>query len=565
MDGENMDIELYRWQRECLDVWEANGRTGIINVITGAGKTVFAMAGIQNVFNMMSRLGDEPIPYESVPLQVMIVVPTVPLATQWGSVLRRWFPQLTRGVNSLGFYYGAQKSKSECRFMVYVINSARYALARHAHQAIEQGKRVLLIADECHHYASPENRKIFDFITMLPDRRNCLYTMGLSATPQNINYEAVLVPALGPQIFEYSFKEALRDNRITPFALLQIAVTFTAEENAQYQDYSNRILRLWTNLVQVYPEMKGMDFPRIQQFLYGIIDRKEDRWEEADTYLRLLFLRAGITRTAKARISCAIDLSRRLPGNVRILVFCERIEQADKVYEAFRVDFGKAVNRYHSRMDKTERQRVLNAFKDGEIRILISCRALDEGLDVPDASIGIVLASTSTARQRIQRLGRILRKSEEKPLAALYYIYVRGSGDLTQYLPESGPAQITNLRYLLDENTYIHEKYETLAVLVLDDRIAAGATEEQVTEIRQCIDEGLLLSDWMMKPSEYAPIIAGAKGKHARNYWLVMKKIAEKADEFSSWIPEPELVRNTAESINAGTPSLEDDSMDDAD
>ena len=396
-----MDIELYEWQMDCLKAWENNGHTGIINVITGAGKTVFAMAGIQKVFKMLSTLGDEPKPYETVPLQVLIVVPTIPLASQWGSVLREWFPQLTHGPGSLGFFYGAQKSRSDCRFMIYVIKSARYALARHAHQAIKQGKRVLLIADECHHYTSSENRKIFDFINVLHDRNESLYTMGLSATPQNNNYESVLVPALGPQIFEYSFKEALRDKRITPFALLQIAVSFTAEENARYQDLSRKIYNSWMELLKQYPELKEMELARIQQFLYRLIDQKDKGWETADQYMRFVFMRSGITRTAKARIQCAIDLSKRLPQKERILVFCERIDQAEKVYYEFRKSFGNTVNRYHSKIDKEERKRILRAFKENEIRILISCRALDEGLDVPDASIGLVLASTSTVRQRI--------------------------------------------------------------------------------------------------------------------------------------------------------------------
>ena len=117
-----MAVELYRWQKECLKVWKENNHRGIINVITGAGKTVFAMACIQSVLDDMSREKDTPVPYEDLPLRVMIIVPTIPLALQWGTVLRRWFPKLTHGSKSLGYYYGEVKSSPDCRFMVYVIN-----------------------------------------------------------------------------------------------------------------------------------------------------------------------------------------------------------------------------------------------------------------------------------------------------------------------------------------------------------------------------------------------------------------------------------------------------------
>ena len=527
-----MAVELYRWQKECLKVWKENNHRGIINVITGAGKTVFAMACIQSVLDDMSREKDTPVPYEDLPLRVMIIVPTIPLALQWGTVLRRWFPKLTHGSKSLGYYYGEVKSSPDCRFMVYVINSARYSLARHAHHALKAGNRVLLIADECHHYGSEENRKVFDFIRENPDHGGRLYTIGLSATPQNVNFESVLVPALGPQIYEYSFHEALRDKNITPFALLQVGVTFTPEENAEYQRVSRIIRNLWLNLVDLYPELSSMDPPRIQQFLRNLITRKGEGYESADQYLNNIFIRAGITRMAEARTTCALDLCRRMPLSSRILVFCERIDQAEKLTERFQEFYGSSVQCYHSKIDREQRARILSAFREGEIHIIVCCHALDEGLDVPDASIGIVMASTSTSRQRIQRLGRILRKSEGKPLATLYYIYVRNSTDPPVYLSKNSPARISDIRFLMEEKNYIHDAYENLAHRVFEEMVVSPNTNaEQIQEVRVCIDEGLLLPDWMLDPADYAPIIQRTQGRHMKNYWIIMKKIAVKAQE----------------------------------
>ena len=85
-------------------------------------------------------------------------------------------------------------------------------------------------------------------------------------------------------------------------------------------------------------------------------------------------------------------------------------------------------------MTKDARERVLDEFRKGSIRVLISCRCLDEGIDVPDANIGIVLSSSAVERQRIQRLGRVVRRSPGKDTACLYYIYIRESSDDAAYL-----------------------------------------------------------------------------------------------------------------------------------
>ena len=68
-----------------------------------------------------------------------------------------------------------------------------------------------------------------------------------------------------------------------------------------------------------------------------------------------------------------------------------------------RLRFGDVCGLYHSRLAKTVRERILNSFRSGESRILVACRALDEGIDVPDANIGIVMSGSSVRRQRIQR------------------------------------------------------------------------------------------------------------------------------------------------------------------
>jgi len=79
---------------------------------------------------------------------------------------------------------------------------------------------------------------------------------------------------------------------------------------------------------------------------------------------------------------------------------------------------------YHSKMPVKERLASISEFKDGKINVLVACRALDEGFDVPAAETGIIVAGTSSVRQWIQRMGRILRKSPSKEYSKIYVVFV---------------------------------------------------------------------------------------------------------------------------------------------
>jgi superfamily II DNA or RNA helicase len=58
---------------------------------------------------------------------------------------------------------------------------------------------------------------------------------------------------------------------------------------------------------------------------------------------------------------------------------------------------------------KDERQDVLKGFKEGRYMAIVTSKVLDEGVDVPDAELGIIVSGTGSAREFIQRLGRLLR------------------------------------------------------------------------------------------------------------------------------------------------------------
>jgi superfamily II DNA or RNA helicase len=103
----------------------------------------------------------------------------------------------------------------------------------------------------------------------------------------------------------------------------------------------------------------------------------------------------------------------------RVLVFHEDIQACNLIHRVL-ADNKVRAGLYHSKLTMRDRVKMLTAYRRGEMDVLVTCRALDEGFNVPETQIGIVAASTATRRQRIQRLGRILRPASGKDGALIY-------------------------------------------------------------------------------------------------------------------------------------------------
>ncbi len=524
------EIRLYPWQKECLRAWQANDFHGIVNVITGGGKTVLALAAALRLKACL----------EPAPLHIKIVVPSVPLAFQWADALKKTLPALGAQVSLAGFYYSGQKGPTDREYMIYVLNSARHALARHILTDMRSGCHVLLIADECHHCTSPENRKIFDFLKKNAiadfdvDIQRLYHSLGLSATPYSTDYDTVLVPALGKEIYHYSFAAAVRDGTVCSFSIYQIALSFSAEELAEYADLSDRMNSLYTRIIKAYPYLKHMDRQQMFAQLRQIAE-EEGEDSPAALYLNLSYKRKTVNCLAASRVSCALSLIERLECSSKILIFGERIDQAEQVYQALSRRYPNRVGHYHSQMTTQAKKNTLAAYRDGTLRILVSCRGLDEGVDVPEAGAGIILSGSAVNRQRLQRLGRILRRREGKSGACLYYLYIQESTEDSVYLADQeGTFTVCSLSYSAFERDFFHPAYEDMAVKVLEEGQERGLSEEQMSELRLCLLTGIVRPDWLESPELCSANIKASKGRREKNYWICMKKMAGQRRSLSS-------------------------------
>ena len=418
----NLD-NTYRWQEECLAAWEKNNCRGIVQAVTGAGKTILAVKAIKKIWQ---ACGDD--------LWTVIVVPTRALMLQWNRILLSSFLE--------------EHAPKKSQFQVCVVNSARYRLARQMLAKLRDGKTVLLVADECHHYASAENRKIFEFVPLTPDAPGQYFALGLSATVNDRDSADILESALGRIIFRYSYNRALREGAVAEFRLVQVALHFRKDEYEAYQELSERMKRLRTQLYSCYPLLKkdSSSFFAVLQTL-----AKDDcsyTGVLAKSFLHLSYQRKKIVCMAENRVLCVQHLLRGIDIRRKVLIFSERIEQAETLFTQLKQIYGSKVGKYHSKAGKQANDNALDRFRNGEILILITCKALDEGVDVPDAEIGIILSGTGMERQRLQRLGRILRRSDKKKAACLYYLFILESMEEKSYVPLRGELFRTeNLQY----------------------------------------------------------------------------------------------------------------------
>ena len=502
-------MELYEWQKECLQSWIDHQTQGIINVMTGAGKTVLALAACEELRKR----------YEKV--QIRIVVPTVALARQWKKNILSFFHELNE--HDVRLYCGTSKSRTDCLFTVYVVNSARYTISRHILNGMSGGIHQFLICDECHHYTGDSNSLIFSFRKADHFDPEYFHCLGMSATPYNARYESILVPALGKEIYSYNVSSAREDEQIAGLSIFHVGVPLSGYENKQYGILDKKIKKLYAQLIEENPLLKTKNIQELFQFLSSYAQDDPESMEAA--YCNLIRSRRNLILLASYRLKCTLDLLKKMTEEEKVIIFCERIAQTEKLYESIRKIPGMKAGHYHSEMTDEMKKYYLDQFRSGSHRILVTCKALDEGLDVPDASVGIVVSSSSNDRQRIQRLGRILRKNGRKK-AVLYYLYTSASADRIYYLKElAKDTDLIEMTYRPEENGFICEEYEKAAEEVINER---NPDERNRQEMLRCAELGISRGDWLLDESSYESHINNAVRQSEKNYWNMMKWIHQK-------------------------------------
>lgn len=354
--------KLLQWQQEAFSAWKANGRRGTIQAATGTGKTVVGLEAIRQ-----NGAGS-----------VLIVVPTIPLQKQWKEEI---IQKLGISKDIIGFV-GNGFEDFDKNIIIAVVNSIRDITLN----------KTLLILNEIHHYGSTENIKILRSGTFA-------HILGLSATPERADEPHEEILKYAPIVYKYGVEKAIGDKVLSPFSLIFQGVELTQAERREYDN------------IQEYLKANPTDWNKYA-------------FSEISPQLKRAYLaRKHILQENLSKLEAVSSIIKE-HGDEKIIVFSEFTKSVDALERAIRTT--RPCYKYHSNLPKAFRAAHLKAFRESTNSVLISAKAIDEGVNVPDANIGIIIAGSKTTRQTVQRLGRILRKKDGKK-AVIHVLYCRNT------------------------------------------------------------------------------------------------------------------------------------------
>lgn len=397
---------LRPWQVTALESWEASGHRGVVEAATGTGKTMLAIGAIQR---LRAALDDV--------LRVAIVVPTTALADQWRAELQRKLGLRSDAIGELHSASTVPFEHNRHAVLVTVLPTARRTLSGVIARWTANNHQTLLIVDECHRAGSDANRLIFDAVVD--------YALGLSATPERDDGNEVtnIYPAIGEPVFRYPLVTALDDDILAPLVSINLYVDFTPTEQLEWNLIGEDLARAFATLFASNPALGQLPTGRLFKRVASLAVVGD---QSAAQILRLINDRRQILDEASQRVACVNQVLQWVASTGRkSIIFHESISSAQHTYGRLRQG-GVRVALDHSQLPKGVRRGELEGFRSHRYRVLVAVRALDEGIDVPSAEVAVIAAGTRSRRQRIQRIGRVLRPETGKT-AIVISVLVRGT------------------------------------------------------------------------------------------------------------------------------------------
>ena len=361
------------FQQEAAEAWMTEQR-GVVTLPTGAGKTILAVM-------LIAKTGRP----------TLIHVPTIDLMRQWKEVLSEYLD------TPIGLLGGGIND-------IQSITVATYDSAL-IHVPYKGNQFGLLVFDECHHL--PGEQYQFTALGSIAPFR-----LGLTATPERADgKEAHLYKLCGSLCYEVHIDE-LSGRTLAPYLVETIEVEMYQDEREQYE----KAREIYTNFLR----KSRINFQH--QNGWSIFLRRTSESSEGREAFKAYMLQKKLSQASGVKIDCLWGLIKQHQGD-RMLVFTQDNEMAYHIGRSFMLP----VLTHHTKLQ--EREAFLKAFRTGEYPILVTSKVLNEGVDVPDANIGVIVSGSASIREHVQRLGRILRSRPGKQ-AVLYELV---SGDTGEY------------------------------------------------------------------------------------------------------------------------------------
>ncbi|AKU94542.1 DNA helicase [Labilithrix luteola] len=366
-------LGLRPYQEQALAAWNAGGQRGLVVLPTGAGKTRIATAAIMETG-----------------LPAAILCPTRVLASAWVADLEA---RLGERVGCVG-----DGKHVVARITVFTFESAYRHMDR-----LGDGFG-LLVVDEVHHFGGGFRLEALESCAAIA-------RMGLTATAPERRTEAAatLDDLVGPVVFEMSFGELVGEH-LAPLTMMRRRVELDPYERAIYAEKT----RLFQEMRRAFFRTnRGADYAALVKSISGVVGGARVLRDHADAMELAAFPRA------KRRIVAELLEAHR--GD-RTIVFTAYAENA------YRVARDNLVPVIAAETSARERESILTKFREGTLRAIASARVLNEGVDVPDANVAIIVAGTLGPREYVQRIGRVLRPARDKH-ALVYELVTDATSD----------------------------------------------------------------------------------------------------------------------------------------
>jgi superfamily II DNA or RNA helicase len=352
-------LSLRDYQRRALDNWLRAGLRGCIVLPTGSGKTIVGIKAIEKA-NTAS----------------LVVVPTLDLMDQWTINLSKYFPN-TR-IGNLG---GGTDDMQPITVSTY---DSAYIRA-----SFLGNKFSLVIFDEVHHLAAIGYRTI-------AEQMAAPFRLGLTATIEREDELHKDLPRLvGEVVFQASPNELAREKHLAPYEIERRMVEMLPDELEEYR----RNMSIYQQCI------KKITFQRYTISLEKLI-MMSGKNRTAREALLARNRAMNIALNSRAKLEELREILAENKG-AKTIIFTQHNSLVHEIADRFFIPF------ITHKTIRDERQDVLNGFKEGRYMAIVTSKVLDEGVDIPDAELGVILSGTGSTREFIQRLGRLLRPTPD--------------------------------------------------------------------------------------------------------------------------------------------------------
>jgi len=354
------DVSLREYQKRALEKWVEAGMKGCVVLPTGSGKTIIGIKAIEKANSA-----------------TLIVVPTLDLMGQWTEILSKHFPNTKIG--NLG---GGTDD-------IQAITVATYDSA-YLRAASIGNKFSLIVFDEVHHLAAPGYRSI-------AEQMAAPYRLGLTATiEREDNLHKDFPKLVGGVVFQVNPSELAKNKHLAHYEIERRQVKMTSQEKQEY-DRSYGIY-------QVYLNKSGIRLNHTGAFQRLIMMSAKNKAARQALLARNRALELALNSKSKMEELRKILIENR---GIKAIIFTQHNSLVHEISNRFFVPL------ITHKTSKEERQDTLMGFKEGRYSAIVTSKVLDEGVDVPEAELGIIVSGTGSGREYIQRLGRLLRPKRD--------------------------------------------------------------------------------------------------------------------------------------------------------